>query len=683
MVRVGNISRCGVLSVAIVGLGFAAPVSARAAANRPITGGYTVTSIAAGTVPVQMITGVNGTIWFVTATSQLGTIAPDGVATLTSVTLPEGSGFSGSMAADLVSAGPEGEWAISNGASPSGGCVVSLAEPDGHVLQRVPNHPTNPECGGGARDADGNLWVSLHGGGSSGLAEVTPSGVITVTQAPLTNPPPYVALGNDGALWTYERADANNGDLAYGHFVPGGSVTTIPVFGPDTPPVPGSVFGLHVRPARDVLLPRPDGTFWAVTDDDNVGLSSPGHWFVEFLFKGFTDQVETPDGNLWSVGPADQDNLERIQRIDAAGVVDRGAELPLSPSTATPLRATGPMTALQDGSLMFVATDGHHDFTVRYVPTAFPSESVWTGAGGDGRWSTSTNWQGGVVPRNGSVVVLTGTGTITDDLPSLQLQELLLWTSIHLAGGPFSVGSDGIEVDGGAAPVIGAAITTPAGTSLTLRADLDSTLTVSGVISGAGGVTSDGSPLHLDLPGSLVRLTGNNTYTGETVDSVGPLSIDGTQPASAVLVDGQLTGGGTTGSVDVDGSIDYADAEQFYGVCPQTLTVDGNLVFEKDSGLFTAIESCGTPSAQTIGTVLVTGTATIDAGAGLGLTLGGDKPQVACLLSSQGALHGQFKGAGQGATQHDPSGGKVVYSYDTPGGSGCYANAFTATTGVH
>jgi hypothetical protein len=682
-VHVGNISRCGALSVAIVGLGFAAPASARAAINGPITGGYTVTAVAANAVPVQMITGVNGSLWFVTATSQLGTIAPDGQASLTAVTLPEGSGFSGPTAAHLVSAGPEGEWAISNGAAPSGGCVVSLAEPDGHVLQRIPNHPANPECGGGARDADGDLWVTLHGTSSSGLAEITPSGVITVTQAPLINPPPSVALGNDGAMWTFERADANNGELTYGRFGPGGSVTTSPVFGPDTPPVPGSVFGLHVRPDRDVLLPRPDGTFWTATDFDNVGLSSPGHWFVEFLFKGFTDQVETPDGNLWSVGPADQDNLERIQRIDAAGVIDRGAELPLSPSTGTPLRATGPMTALQDGSLMFIATDGHHDFTVHYVPTAFPSESVWTGAGGDGKWSTSTNWQGGVVPHNGSVVVLTGTGTITDDLASLQLQELLIWGSVHLAGGPFSVGSDGIEVDGGAAPVIGAAITTPGGTSLTLRADLTSTLTVSGVISGAGGVTTDGSPLRLDLPGSLVRLTGNNTYTGQTIDADGPLSIDGSQPASAVLVDGQLTGGGTTGSVDVDGSIDYGDAEQFYGACPQTLTVDGNLVFEKNSALETAIESCGTPSKQTIGAVLVTGTATIDTGAGLELSLIDDTPQVACLVSSQGALHGQFKGAGQGATQHDPSGGKVVFSYDTPGGPGCFPNAFTATTGVH
>ena len=79
----------------------------------------------------------------------------------------------------------------------------------------------------------------------------------------------------------------------------------------------------------------------------------------------------------------------------------------------------------------------------------------------------------------------------------------------------------------------------------------------------------------------------------------------------------------------------------------------------------------------------MTGSATIDAGVSLVLGLIGYSPQIACLLSSQTGLTGKFVGVKEGSTQPDPSGGKVVFSYRTPGGTGCAAHAFTATTGVH
>jgi hypothetical protein len=356
-------------------------MSAHAATNGPITGGYTVTQITSGAVPTQLVTGLNGTVWFLTAQAQLGTVAPGGQPELTGVTFPQGT-----APTDLVSAGPEGEWAIANGVGPGGGCVVALAEPDGHVLERILNHPANPYCSGGARDNAGDLWVSVHGKPSAGMAEITPAGVITVTQAPLLYA--SVALGTDGALWTYERVDSSpTFTFSYGRFVPGGSVTTVPVFGTDTPPVPGSPYGLLVRPPQDVLLTRPDGSFW-LADGKNVALSSPGHWFIEFLFQGESVAAETPDGALWDVGQANDETSERIQRIDAYGVVDRGAVLPVSPRNGDELTVTGPFTALQDGSLLFPTTDGSASYMVHYVPTAIPPESVWTGPSG-GLWSTS------------------------------------------------------------------------------------------------------------------------------------------------------------------------------------------------------------------------------------------------------------------------------------------------------
>jgi hypothetical protein len=675
----GKLGRCSAAAGAVIALAASTPMGANAVSDGPITGGYTVTKIASNAAPMQMVTGVDGTVWFLTAKSELGTIATNGDATLTGIFLPQGT----YNTADLVSAGPEGEWAFTN-VSLSGGCVVSLVEPDGHVLQRSPNHPPNPDCSGAARDANGNLWVSLHGDGSSGLAEITPSGVITVTQAPLLQS--AVALGSDGALWTFERVDSNpTFTFSYGRFVPGGSVTTVPVYGTETPPVPGSPFGLLVRPNEDALLARPDGSFWLT--GYNVALSSPDHWFIRFLFKGESGDAETADGSLWNVSRGSSSSLERIQRIDEWGVVDHGAALPMSPSNGKPLTATGTMVALQDGSLLFAATDGSSDFIVRYVPTALPRESVWLGSGGDGKWSNPANWEGGLVPENGSVVVLRGSGTMTDDIPSLQPQQIVGSGTVVLAGDPLTVGPDGIQVSGSSTNVvIDNSITVPAGSTLGVRADPFATATLNGVISGAGGVTLGSSTDGYGF-GGLVVLTANNTYTGTTVVQDTAARIDGHQPGSAVIDTnfGELAGGGTIGALKVDGTsaLDFADEATDFDHCPQTLTVDGTLLFEAGAYFSPAIQACGTPAVQTVGSVLVTGAATISKNVTLFLGLDRDKPQLACLLSTQGALQGQFAGVKEGSTQPDPAGGKVVFSYDTQGGAGCFLNAFTAKTGVH
>jgi hypothetical protein len=452
----------------------------------------------------------------------------------------------------------------------------------------------------------------------------------------------------------------------------------LPVYGTDTPPVPGSPFGLLVRPPHDLLLARPDGTFWI--DGINVALSSPGHWLISFLFSSVITGAVTPDGALWSVESTFNSPAERIQRLDEWGVVDHGPEVPLSPRNGSPLQATGPIAALRDGSLFFVASDGGADFVVHYVPTLIPPESVWTGTAGDRKWSTPSNWLNGAVPQNGSVVVLRGSGTMTDDLAQLQLAEILGYGTVHLSGSPLSVGIDGIQVTGDQTSiVISNPISTTSGASLAFRADPLATLTLDGLISGSGGITAGGATNGVG-DGGLVVLTANNTYSGTTLVLNSSLRIEGQQPASPVIVGGAgaLTGGGITGSVEVqgEGSIDFADEAAFYGHCPESLTVDGNLLFDSGSLFLPAVQACGTPSVDTIGAVLVTGSATISKGVGLSLSLSGDRPQVACLLSSRGAFLGQFVGVKEGSTQPDPSGGKVVFSYRTPGGAGCFPNAF-------
>jgi autotransporter-associated beta strand protein len=513
------------------------------------------------------------------------------------------------------------------------------------------------------------------------MSEITPAGVVTPVRIPLTAArPTSVAVGSDGAIWALERASD------YGRFVPGGAASTVPIRGPATPPIPGSPF-FGLRFTNATLLPRPDGTFWVF--GNNVGLSSPGQWFIRFFLEpAATSAAVTPDGALWTVADASGGTPERMHRIDQWGVSDHSAALPPSPRNGAALTATGPISASPDGSLWFVASDGGADFVMHYTPSSIPSESVWTGAAGNGKWSDASNWMAGLVPQNGSVVVLSGTGGLTDDLPGLQLAAILDYGSMQLSGDALKVGIDGIQVTGsGTNFVVDDPITTAAGTSVALRPDPQATLTVNGVISGAGGVTAGGlSPERFSQLG-LVLLTAANTYTGPTNVISGPLRVDGHQPASTVTVQefGVLTGGGTTGAVTVDefGSVDFADESAFYGHCPQTLTVNGNLTFDDDSSYATAIQACGNPKAQSVGTVLVTGSVTLSGTVDFLLELSGDKPQVACLLASEGAFHGKFFEIGDGSTQPDPSGGKAVFSYVKPGGSGCFANALTVTTGVH
>ncbi len=150
------------------------------------------------------------------------------------------------------------------------------------------------------------------------------------------------------------------------------------------------------------------------------------------------------------------------------------------------------------------------------------------------------------VPENGSVVVLRGSGPMTDDIPSLQPQQIVGSGTVVLSGDPLSVGPDGIQVSGDSTSVvIDNAITVSAGSTLAVRPDPFASVTLNGVISGAGGLTLGSSTDGYGF-GGLAVLTANNTYTGPTVVENIAARIDGHQPASAVSAtdDGELAGGG-------------------------------------------------------------------------------------------------------------------------------------------
>ena len=94
-----GVAACGVALTAV-----AAETGVAHAEANGIVGGMLSATPVAGTYQIQQLfPGADGQVWFVTSTSQLGTVSASGQATLTGVVLPHQA-----TTAQIVAAGPEG-----------------------------------------------------------------------------------------------------------------------------------------------------------------------------------------------------------------------------------------------------------------------------------------------------------------------------------------------------------------------------------------------------------------------------------------------------------------------------------------------------------------------------------------------------------------------------------------------
>jgi hypothetical protein len=174
---------------------------------------------------------------------------------------------------------------------------------------------------------------------------------------------------------------------------------------------------------------------------------------------------------------------------------------------------------------------------------SFAAAKTWTGAGGDNKFSTATNWSTGTIPANGDSLLFDATGlsantTLTNDISGLSLV--------------------GITESGTNTQFASYVITGNA-------------LTVSGTI--ASTVTSSGSTVGLVLD-SNITLSADTTFNnvlvnaGHTIDTAGHNIIDHTDDVctyfkSPIVGSGNLT---VTGSGTYGGSVGLVANPSFTGL---------------------------------------------------------------------------------------------------------------------
>ena len=191
---------------------------------------------------------------------------------------------------------------------------------------------------------------------------------------------------------------------------------------------------------------------------------------------------------------------------------------------------------------------------LQYTVQVFSGQSRWIG-GTNGAWATSANWQDQQAPSvNGapgiwgvagdaatlgsgpSGPVTVSLNSSSPELGSLTLGNTASYTlasgsggTLHMNNGPAAA----TVTDAAGSQTISAPMALDSSTNIAVN-NAGDMLTISGPISGSGGLTKSGA--------GTLDLTGSNTYTGATDVSGGTLRADGLLSVAAAQVQVESTG---------------------------------------------------------------------------------------------------------------------------------------------
>src|SRR2546425_933880 len=341
---------------------------------------------------------------------------------------------------------------------------------------------------------------------------------------------------------------------------------------------------------------------------------------------------------------------------DEGGLLEvrRNTEVPAC-SQQTGLRAAPPRGVRRDlmaALLVLLAL-------LTLAPRGAAQTFTWTGASNP-NWKTNGNWLGGAAPTgNGgeNLVFPSGAANLTN---SNNLKGTS-FNSITISGSGYTVGGNATTLTGSLADssvagtnTISLGLTFAATRTVTVS-NAATTLTISGVISGAGGLTKSGS--------GTVTLSAANTYTGVTTINVGTIAI----AADAGL--GASPGAPTAGKLSFGGG---------------TLRTTASFTLAANRGI--ALTGAGTISTDpgttlTYGGIIAGASTLTKAGTGT-LIVSGANTYTGATAISAGTLQ-------LGATNAAPSGSAVTVSggatFDLRGfsdGIGSLAGAGTVTSGA-
>jgi fibronectin-binding autotransporter adhesin len=262
--------------------------------------------------------------------------------------------------------------------------------------------------------------------------------------------------------------------------------------------------------------------------------------------------------------------------------------------------------------------------------TALQGQTTWDGGGANSNWSTAANWNANIAPGNpsNSVLHFGGTLRLTPNVDSNWTVNGLAFDTgagaFVIGGSTLTIGSSGVSNDGGSLQTINNTIimnaaeafqttstgnltlggnVTNGGFLVTANATSGTVVTLSGTLSGSGGVAKNGA-------GTLL-LSGNNSYTGTTTINAGTVKIGATGSGG----NGPL---GTTGSGTVVNFGGALDLNGFTLTNAEPLSISGSGV-NSTGALTNSSATAATFSGVTTlaGNTTIGGTGNITLSAGL------------------------------------------------------------------